>query len=295
MAQAKRKEKANKAEKAKAQAEAKPEAKAGETPSTSDAGAPESFEPWRKPAGLSRRGWIILGVLVVLANFPLVHYALFRGTPEATVTLPYLNTFSDRATVERDFWSSGGHWRVVDNELLAAGPKNNPLWLKAKLPQDVVVEFDVRSLSPEGDIKVEIFGDGTDHASGYVLIHGGWNNSLSIIARLDEHGRSLQSIQQEANRIASELKLPSNKPEDTGVFRASTRMRVEANPFRVQLGKTYHWRIERRGSELRWSIDGLPFMSFNDPFPLTGAKHDRFGFAGWEADLYFDNLRIEAL
>ena len=80
---------------------------------------------------------------------------------------------------------------------MSPGVKNNPLWLKAKLPENVAVDFDVRSMSPEGDIKCEIFGDGSDHASGYVLIHGGWNNSISIIARLDEHGASLAALQAE--------------------------------------------------------------------------------------------------
>jgi len=173
--------------------------------------------------------------------------------------------------------------------------KNNPLWLKAKLPQNVAVEFDARSQSPEGDIKVEIFGDGSDHASGYVLIHGGWNNSLSIIARRDEHGVSYGNLLQQAQAVAAQRKLPTANPVETGVFTEKTRMRLEANPYPVQLGRTYHWRIERRGSLLSWSIDGQKFMEFDDPFPLVGEKHDRFGFSCWEAQLYFDNLHIEPL
>jgi hypothetical protein len=167
--------------------------------------------------------------------------------------------------------------------------KNNPLWLKASLPQDVAVDFDVRSVSPEGDIKVEIFGDGINHASGYVLIHGGWNNSLSIIARLDEHGPSLGALQAEAHRRGGDDVVKA------GVFRASTRMRVEAAPFPVQVGRTYHWRIERRGSKISWFIDNAPFMQLDDPFPLVGPGHDRMGFSSWEAQLYFDNLKVAPL
>ena len=217
--------------------------------------------PWQKPAGLSRRGWAVVAGFILLANLPVLHYLLLRGAPEATVTLPYQDDFSSPERLAANYFTTGGLWRLSGGELLSPGVRNNPLWLKARLPQNVVVEFDVRSQSPEGDIKVEIFGDGTDHASGYILIHGGWNNTISVIARLDEHGR----------------------------------MREEANPFRVQVGKTYHWRIERSGSLLKWSIDGQPFMSFDDPIPLAGEGHDRFGFSSWEADLYFDNLRIEPL
>jgi hypothetical protein len=258
--------------------------------------APEATaSPWTKPEGLSPRGWAVLGVVLLAIQFPLLHYALLRRPAATTTTVPYSQDFSDPAVVERDFFSTGGLWRVVDGQLLSPGVKNNPLWLQATLPRDVAIEFDTRSMSPEGDIKVELFGDGTDHASGYVLIHGGWNNSLSIIARLDEHGVPLASLQRQAEQAAEQRGLKNASLVDTGVFRQGTRMRVEARPYPVETGRTYRWRIERRGSLLRWSIDGRPFMEFDDPFPLAGKGHDRFGFSSWEAQLFFDNLKIEPL
>lgn len=264
------------------------------TPATGDE-APPPFPRWEKPAGLSRRGWAILGGLLVLFQLPLLHYFLLRGEAPVTAQVPYQQDFSDPGVVARDFYSTGGFWRVVDGQLVSPGVKNNPLWLQARLPENVAVEFDVRSESQQGDIKAEIFGDGTDHASGYILIHGGWNNSLSIIARRDEHGPSLEKLRQQAARVGEKRGVPGDDLVATGVFREDTRMRVEANPYPVQKGRTYHWRIERRGSLLRWNIDGQPFMEFNDPFPLKGRGHDRFAFSSWEAQLYFDNLRIEPL
>lgn len=240
----------------------------------------ETFEPWKPPRGLTPRGWAVVALVVLGVNFPLLHYYLLRSEPEKTQALPYRDDFSDSRSVQNHYFSTGGHWRVVNGELLSPGVKNNPLWLKASLPENVAVEFDVRSESREGDIKVEIFGDGSDHASGYVLIHGGWNNSLSIIARLDEHGPNPSQLSARGAQ---------------GVQKPDTRMRVEANPYPVQIGKTYHWRIERRDGHLQWLIDGQPFMDFQDPFPLKGKGHDRFGFSSWEAQLYFDNLVIEPL
>lgn len=250
--------------------------KSPEAPALESA-APEG-EVSARGEGLSPRGWTVIAALVLAVNLPVLHYYLLRPAAAATLSLPYLDDFSDPSTVEKNYWSSGGHWRVVNGELLSPGVKNNPLWLKAKLPENVAVEFDARSMSPEGDLKVEIFGDGSDHASGYVLIHGGWNNSISVIARLDEHGVALERFRQQG-----------------GVFRQDTRVRVEARPFPVQLGRTYRWRIERRGPSLRWFIDGQPFMQFDDPLPLKGAGHDRLGFSSWEAQLFFDNLRVEPL
>jgi hypothetical protein len=284
MAQAKRKEREEEDAGVKGEAEVK-----------SAPRAPEGVVPFERPAPLSREVKIAIAVVALVINLPLIHYFLFRGAPEATVGLPYNDDFSDTGTVQKHYWSSGGFWRVVDGQLVCPGVKQNPLWLKAKLPQNVAVEFDARSQSPEGDIKVELFGDGTDHASGYVFIHGGWNNSMSIIARRDEHGVPLAQLQQAAQRVAQEKHLPSAGLVETGVFNEDSRMRVEANPYPVQIGRAYHWRIERRGSKISWSIDGQPFMEFDDPIPLTGEKHNRFGFSCWEAQLYFDNLKIEPL
>jgi hypothetical protein len=288
MAQAKRKER----EGADGEAEVKAEVK---TETKTDGGLAEGLVPWSKPAPLTRNMLIVIGVIALVINFPIIHYFLLRPNPEATVGLPYQDDFSDPSTVQKHYWSTGGLWRTVDGQLVCPGVKQNPLWLKAKLPQNVAIEFDARSQSPEGDIKVEIFGDGSDHASGYVLIHGGWNNSLSIIARRDEHGKPMAQLVADAQRIQKEKGLPTAGLIETGVFNENTRMRVEANPYPVQVGRTYHWRIERHGALITWFIDGQKFMEFEDPIPLVGETHNRFGFSCWEAQLYFDNLRIEPL
>lgn len=252
-------------------------------------GVATSATPWTEPTWPSRRTLGVLAGLVLLFNVPLLHYFFFRGQAPVSASVPYADDFSSAATVDEHFWSSGGLWRTVNGELLSPGVKNNPLWLKAKLPRDVAIEFDARSMSPEGDLKVEVFGNGVDHATGYVLIHGGWNNSVSVIARLDEHGASLRSLQAEAQRRGGTDLVA------TGVLTPDSRWRVEANPYPVQVGRTYHWRVERKGTRITWLIDGTKFMELDDPFPLEGAGHDRFGFSSWEAQLFFDNLTIRPL
>ncbi len=99
--------------------------------------------------------------------------------------------FSDdfeRAQLGNAYNVTGGNWRIESGELHVQGAKNHPLWLLKTLPRDVWVELDVRSESPEGDIKVEIFGDGASFAkrdsytaTSYVIILGGWNNSRKLI------------------------------------------------------------------------------------------------------------------
>lgn len=161
-----------------------------------------------------------------------------------------------------------GVWKIQDGELRVSGARNRPLWLARRLPPDVRVEFTARSESPEGDIKVEIFGDGVSKATttsytatSYVIIFGGWNNTKNVLARLDEHGAD----------------------------------RVEGAKKRVEQGKRYHVVIERRGSLLTVEVDGEELLRLDDPNPLRGRRHDHFAFNDWEARLAFDDLRITPL
>ena len=179
--------------------------------------------------------------------------------------------FSDgfqRASLGEAWNNTGGPWRITDGELSIRGAKNRPLWLRRTLPRDVRVEFDATSHSEEGDIKVELFGDGVSRAeeerytaSSYVIILGGWSNSLNIIARMDEHADD----------------------------------RVVGPRRRIAPGQRYHFIIDRRGSTLSVSIDGEEWMRFEDPDPLEGRGHDHFAFNNWDTDLRFDNLRIVPL
>lgn len=168
-----------------------------------------------------------------------------------------------------DAWNNtGGPYRIVGGELRVQGARNKPLWLRRTLPHDVRIEFDVRSESPEGDIKVEVFGDGVSKATtasytatSYVVIFGGWHNRLNVLARMNEHGDD----------------------------------RVEGIRMPVEKGTRYHMKIERRGATITAWVDGQELYSLTDPDPLYGPGHDHFAFNNWETEVYFDNLTIEAL
>lgn len=183
----------------------------------------------------------------------------------------YADTF-DRPSLGPDYNQTGSGFRIVDGAVNARGAHNRPLWLGRRLPAgDLQIDFDAWSRSPEGDIKVEVFGDGRSYdpdgnrymATSYVLVFGAWKNSRSIIARMDEHGKDM----------------------------------VARTDKKVVPDQRYHWRIVRRGGVLEWFIDDLttPFLRFDDPEPLVGDGHAYFGFGNWETDTYFDNLVIKAL
>jgi hypothetical protein len=213
-------------------------------------------QPSRHPLG-DRRIWLPLVLLVSLLSIPFLHLGL-RGQAKITTSVPFEDRF-DRTDLGSNYFATGGFWRILDGWLYSPGVKNNPLWLQAALPRDVVVEVDVRAESTAGDVKCEIFGNGRDHSSGYILVFGGWNNTISALARLDEHGAD----------------------------------RKENRTKRVEKGRVYHWTVVRKGRVISWYIDGQRFLEWDDPAPLEGPGHDRFGFGTWATDGYFDNLVIK--
>jgi hypothetical protein len=174
----------------------------------------------------------------------------------------------ERSTLGPDWNATGNGWRIENGVLTGSMVHNRPVWLRRKLPRDARIEFDAWSDSPAGDLKCEVFGDGTSFArqasytaTSYVVIFGGWGNQLNVIARMNEHGADRQ---------------------------------VRAEPH-VEIGRHYHFKIERRGRELRWLLDGNGILDFNDPDPLAGPGHEHFAFNDWEALVHFDNLVITPL
>ena len=200
----------------------------------------------------------------------LLALGLVACTPQGDPAIPPTGFTDDFEREDLgDHWhNTGGRYQIQNGWLNIQGARNRPLWLRRRLPRDVRIEFDVRSDSPQGDIKVEVFGDGSSRATtesytatSYVVIFGGWNNSINAIARLDEHGDD----------------------------------RVVGPRRRVEPGQTYRMRIERQGNRITAWVDDVELAHMDDPNPLEGRGHDHFAFNDWEANLSFDNLRITPL
>lgn len=170
----------------------------------------------------------------------------------------------DRAEFGENWKVEHASWRIVDGWAHSTNPKNDGLWLNEQLPEGPVrVEFVARSEplpdgSFPGDLKCEIFAKTQAHEAGYVLINGGWNNQLDVIARLDEHGE---------DRLAQ-----TSKP--------------------VVRSTAHRWAVVRVGGDLHWFRDGELLMTYQDAAPLDGRY---FGFNNWLTHAYFDDLRVYRL
>jgi len=185
----------------------------------------------------------------------------------------------DRAELGPDWNVLSPKWKITAGRLCVRGARNHGAWLARRIPVNARVEFDAFAESSEGDLKAELWGDGTTGATGqsytnatsYLTILGGWKNSKHVLARLDEHGE---------DRLELDIE-PGSDDE-------------RARP--VESGQPYHFKIERRdGRTVDWSVNGLSYFELADPDPLAGAGHEHVGFNEWDAPACFDNLKVTPL
>ena len=178
-----------------------------------------------------------------------------------------------------DWNVTGAGWAVKEGRLCVSGAHNHPAWLRRRLPTNARIEFDATSASADGDLKVEVWGDGLSAATGnsytnatsYLVIFGGWKNSLHVLARLDEHGVDRKALHVE--------------PGETD---------PRAQP--VLADRAYHFKIERTdGKTVRYFVDEIEILSFKDGSPLLGEGHEHFAFNDWQVPACFDNLTITPL
>jgi hypothetical protein len=180
---------------------------------------------------------------------------------------PFHDAF-DRPALGADWLDTGAGYGISGGRVTVTKAYNHPLWLRRRLPRDVVIEFDAMSTSPDGDLKVELYGDGESfdpdgnryEATGYVLCFGAHRNAESFIGRLGEHEAAIKAY----------------RPADP----------------RVEAGRVYHWTITRKDGRVDWQIDGKPYLAFIDKTPLFGDGHEFFAFNDWVTEVHFDNLTI---
>jgi hypothetical protein len=216
----------------------------------------------RESSQLSPAIWLVL-----LACGGLVGAGCKAKVP--AITEPFTEAF-ERAELGPDWLDTSGQGRIEGGKLKLSEGYNKPLWLRRKLPESGVIELDVTSNSPEGDIKIEAWGDGESfdpdrgayESTAYVFVFGGWGNRRSIIGRLGEHDEA-----EKAHRTE-----PAVEP-----------------------GRVYHWTITRNGSSIDWKIDGQPFLAFQDPQPLNGDRHAFLGITNWQSKVVYDNLQVRPL
>jgi hypothetical protein len=170
-------------------------------------------------------------------------------------------------------------WRVENGRLCGEGAKNHGVWLNKTLPINARIEYDAIALTEQGDLKSEVWGDGHTYAvstsytgaSSYLVILGGWHNSLHVLARQNEHGNDRKEV-----KVDKE----SDDPRQRAIVR----------------GQLYQVKVERTdGKTIKVWVNGVEYFSWSDPAPLEGHGHDHFGFNEWEAKVCFDNVKVTPL
>jgi hypothetical protein len=172
-----------------------------------------------------------------------------------------------------------GIWHIENGHLCGEHARNHGIWLKRTLPVNARIEFDAISMSADGDLKAEFWGDGRSfatslsytNATSYLTIFGGWHNKFHVLARLNEHGNDRKEI-----TVTPDSDDPREKP--------------------VMTAQSYHFKVERAdGKTIKWWVDGNEMLSWADSAPLAGVGHDHFGFNDWDVKVCFDNVKVVPL
>jgi len=170
-------------------------------------------------------------------------------------------------------------WHIENGRLCGQMAHNHGVWLNRILPINARVEFEAIAENPDGDLKAEIWGDGQSHATSvtynnatsYLTILGGWKNKFHVLARINEHAPDRREI-----KVDKDSDDPKEHP--------------------VAVAQIYRFKIERNdGHTVRWAVNGLDMLSYDDPSPLAGMGHDHFGFNDWEVKVCFDNVKVTPL
>jgi hypothetical protein len=175
--------------------------------------------------------------------------------------------------------TQAGVWRIEGGRLCGEHAHNHGVWLKRVLPINARIEFDAATMSADGDLKAEYWGDGRSfatalsytNATSYLTIFGGWHNKFHVLARLNEHGNDRKEI-----TVTADTDDPREKP--------------------VVTGQHYHFKVERSdGRTVKWWVDGNEMLTWTDERPLEGQGHDHFGFNDWDVKVCFDNVKVVPL
>jgi hypothetical protein len=200
-------------------------------------------------------------------------------TPDARALSDEFSDDFEREAIGPDWRATSGAWRIEGGRLCGQRARNHGVWLDRKLPRNARIEFVATSGSPDGDIKAEAWGDGVsaakgtsyDDATSYIVVFGGWKNSLHVLARLKEHGSDRLEL-----RLIPGSEDPRTRP--------------------VAEGRSYRFEIERTdGHTVRFSVDDALIHAFDDPEPLAGPGHEYFGFNDWDVPVCFDDVLVTPL
>jgi hypothetical protein len=170
-------------------------------------------------------------------------------------------------------------WHIESGRLCGEHAKNHGIWLKRTLPVNARIEFDATTMSADGDLKAEYWGDGRSfatslsytNATSYLTIYGGWHNKFHVLARLNEHGNDRKEI-----TVTPDSDDPREKP--------------------VMTAQSYHFKVERAdGKTVKWWVDNNEMLTWADSSPLVGVGHDHFGFNDWDVKVCFDNVKVVPL
>ncbi|MFH1708332.1 MAG: hypothetical protein ABIF71_10520 [Planctomycetota bacterium] len=163
-------------------------------------------------------------------------------------------------------WHCDPRWRFFSGRRDQGGAV---IWNKRLFPGDGTVEFYVAIKMDESrggnkygyasDMNVLVAGNGRDVVAGYNCMLGGFGNTKNCIMR-------------NGTVVAETIK--ALIPADNSIHR-----------------RWFYVRVERRGAQITFAIDGTTLLTYTDPDPCAG---DRIAFWTWSNGIMVARVRISS-
>jgi len=158
----------------------------------------------------------------------------------------------------------GGKWEIKNGELHVWGREQDVAILRNPVAGDVRLEFECHQ---DGNLLSDVscflcasttaIGAGT-YRTGYLCQYGGRTNTCNALLR-----KRYPVWQEEAAPLLK--------------------------------GETYRVRAERIGDRLKYCVNGTVVFDIRDAQPLSSREQSLVGLLGWEADTYWDNVKLYQL
>lgn len=207
-------------------------------------------------------GWLFLRERIQEAlTWRLVFEENFNGVTTADLADRWTAVASsDWRNVYPEPFSKSSGWRVENDELhgrcLTYAFHN--ITYRIPIRGDIRVEWDAR---PElNNQNLNCFIAGADRRKGYTFHIGSFDDSHRFVLTKSENIQPLDALH---------------------------------HPRGIELGKTYHFRMEKEGRHVRLFMDGERIFDYVDADPLSGPEHSTFGFeVNNRNHLSIDNIRV---
>ncbi|MGK7394360.1 MAG: DUF1961 family protein [Candidatus Cyclobacteriaceae bacterium M3_2C_046] len=224
---------------------------------------------------------------LVLPIFWWMLLGLNPGVEPKEKQLIFSDDFSDSSRFEQDYWVESSGQAFIRNSKLHFHTDGSygTIWLNQQFEGDLMIEYEAHV----------VHSSDTANNMNLFFHYQDPDGALPASASTRSEGKYRLYHQLQGYIFT----FVANGNPDLARFRLRDNpgfhLLDENNTYHCRIGRTYHFRIEKNGSQIKISVDGIPFLNYYDDSFNPVHEKGFIGFRTWHTDLWWDNLKIYQL